>query len=129
MYALNITDAFLLPYMECFSMRTQVSEEMLDLTHFKEKPNAHDTHDVMLWYKELGLHAFKYPLLHRWQVELSMNIHFNCQDVFGIIATGANLYKEVKNGLYHMVVVVPEQYNSKSFKAVLDDEAFRQLLV
>ena len=28
-----------------------------------------------------------------------------------------------------MVVVVPEQYNSKHFEAVLDDRAFRQLLV
>src|SRR5260370_37308114 len=98
----DITDAYLHFYhMECFNaLRTQVPEEALDLTCFKEKPNAHDTHAVLLWYEELGLHAFKYPSLHQWQVQLSMKIHFNCQDVFGIIATGAG-----KSTLIHLPIL------------------------
>ena len=87
--------------MECFNtLRTQVSEEALDLTCFKEKPNAHDTHAVLLWYEKLGLYAFKLPSLHQWQVQLSMKIHFNHQDVFRIIATGAG-----KSTLIHLPIL------------------------
>ena len=63
-----------------------------------------------------------------WKYGISA-VAINEDTVCAAEAFGHNLYKEVKDGLYHIVIVVPEQYNSRHFEAVLDDENFRWLLV
>ena len=92
---------------------TENSAEVLNLTQFKDKLDCHDTHAVMLWYQKLGMHAFKYLLLHKWQLELSIRIHLNCQDVFGIVATGAG-----KSTLIHLPVVADIALGRKTISLV-----------
>src|SRR5258708_6907252 len=66
-----------------------------------------------LWYKRLGMHTFKYPSLHEWQVQLSVKIHLKCQDIFGIVATGAG-----KSTLIHLPVVADMALGRKTISLV-----------
>ena len=63
-----------------------------------------------------------------WKYGISA-VAINEDTVCAAEALGHSLYKEVKDGLYCIVIVVPDQYTSKCFEAVLDDKNFRQLLV
>src|SRR5260370_22727959 len=97
--------------MEC--PNSVYAAEVLNLTQFKDKPNFHNAHAVMLWYQKLGMHTFKYPSLHKWQLELSVKIHLDCQDVFGIVATGAG-----KSTLIHLPVVADMALGCKTISLV-----------
>ncbi len=97
--------------MEC--LNSLYAENVLNLTQFKDQPNFRDADAAMLWYKRLGMHTFKYPSLHEWQVQLSVKIHLKCQDVFGIVATGAG-----KSTLIHLPVVADMALGRKTISLV-----------
>ena len=94
-------------------MSCENSVEALDLTQFKDQSNLCDANAIMLWYKKLGMYAFKYPSLHEWQVRLSVKIHLNRQDVFGIVATGAG-----KSTVIHLPVIADMALGRKTISLV-----------